>query len=220
MLLVVGYGTLHQHRLSEAAPYRIPRPLPAAPSLLHTCHCILLLNTYLTRNLCCFCACCLVPCALCLVPSENVYLRGGCDGQGKRVKGRGSRVGDRCDWRRMLRLICFRQAPSQVEPNAAQAVVDASSKRRKCSERERRRMKESERDMDMLYRYVCKGELAKLKFCFNKITRTSMKNCGQKFLHGIRSKKTGKSGKTKRLRGLQKLRNENGSWKAGQKRAA
>lgn len=47
--------------------------------------------------------------------------------------------------------------------------------------------------MAILYRYVCKGELAKLKFCFNKITRTSMKNCGQKFLHGRWSKKTGKT---------------------------
>lgn len=141
------------------------------------------------------------------MPYEDVYLQGGYDGQ--RQGGQGSWEGDRCDWRRMLRLICFRQAPSQVEPNAAQAVVDASSRRRR--ERERRRTKVSERDMDMLYRYVCKGELAKLKFCFNKITRTSMKNCGQKFLHGIRSKKTGKSGKTKRLRGLQKVRNENGS---------
>lgn len=56
--------------------------------------------------------------------------------------GQGSWEGDRCDWRRMLRLICFRQAPSQVEPNAAQAVVDASSRRR----REREEENESERE--------------------------------------------------------------------------
>lgn len=52
-----------------------------------------------------------------------------------------------CDWRKMLRLICFRQAPSQAKPNAAQAVVDASTKTRKAKEEERERENE---DMDML----------------------------------------------------------------------
>lgn len=104
----------------------MPHPVP-----------VLLLNTYLTRNLCCFCAFCLVPCALRGCLSALCSLGGdGCSGQEEKEEEEAKGV---CDWRKMLRLICFRQAPSQAKPNAAQAVVDASTKTRKAKEEERER---------------------------------------------------------------------------------
>lgn len=78
-----------------------------------------------------------MPCALRGCLSALCSLGGdGCSGQEEKEEEEAKGV---CDWRKMLRLICFRQAPSQAKPNAAQAVVDASTKTRKAKEGERER---------------------------------------------------------------------------------